>query len=57
VAPAVAWLAYRMVELPGRRPGRRLDARLEPRPVPASFLATQRAAPSTGQGENERESV
>ncbi|MCU7726541.1 acyltransferase [Actinoplanes sp. KI2] len=57
VALVVAWLAYRMVERPGQRLGRRLTARLEPRPVPAAVLATQRAAPSTGQGENERESV
>jgi peptidoglycan/LPS O-acetylase OafA/YrhL len=57
VALVTAWLAYRMVELPGRRLGRRLAARLEPRPAPALPLATQRAAPSTGQGENERQSV
>jgi peptidoglycan/LPS O-acetylase OafA/YrhL len=57
VAVGAAWLAYRMVELPGQRLGRRLAARLEPRPVSGSPLATQRAAPSTGQGENERQSV
>jgi peptidoglycan/LPS O-acetylase OafA/YrhL len=52
-----AWLAYRMVELPGQRLGRRLAARLDSRPAPASLLATQRAAPRTGRGENERQSV
>jgi peptidoglycan/LPS O-acetylase OafA/YrhL len=57
VALGIAWLAYRMVERPGQRLGRRLAARLEPRGVPVAPIATQRAAPSTGQGENERESV
>jgi len=57
VALGTAWLAYRMVELPGQRLGRRLAARLEPRPVPARRFATQRAAPGTGRGENERQSV
>jgi peptidoglycan/LPS O-acetylase OafA/YrhL len=53
----LAWLAYRMVELPGQALGRRLTARLEPRPAPAPVLATQRAAPGTGRGENQRQSV
>jgi len=57
VALGTAWLAYRMVELPGQRLGRRLAARLEPRGVPGRSPATQRAAPRTGQGENERQSV
>jgi len=57
VALGTAWLAYRMVELPGQRLGRWLAARLEPRPVPGRSFATQRAAPGTGQGENERQSV
>ncbi|WP_433382531.1 acyltransferase family protein [Actinoplanes sp. CA-142083] len=52
-----AWLAYRMVEMPGQRLGRKIAAKLEPRPAPASLLATQRAAPGTGRGENERQSV
>jgi peptidoglycan/LPS O-acetylase OafA/YrhL len=41
----LAWLSYRIVELPGRR----LAA--------APFVNTQRAAPRTGQGENPRRSV
>ncbi|MFC7274723.1 acyltransferase family protein [Paractinoplanes rhizophilus] len=51
----VAGIAYRMVEKPGQRLGRKIAARLGPRPAPASLLATQRAAPGTGRGENERE--
>jgi peptidoglycan/LPS O-acetylase OafA/YrhL len=57
VALGVAWLAYRMVELPGQALGRKLTARLSPRGVPAVPLATQRAATATGQGENARQSV
>ncbi|MFF5288170.1 acyltransferase family protein [Paractinoplanes globisporus] len=57
VALVTAWLAYRMVEQPGQRLGRRIAAKLEPRPAGAGSLATQRAAPRTGQGENERQSV
>ncbi|GAA2646807.1 acyltransferase family protein [Paractinoplanes durhamensis] len=57
VALGVAWVAYRMVEIPGQRLGRKLTARLDPRPIPASSIATQRAATATGQGENERQSV
>ncbi|MEU4244141.1 acyltransferase [Actinoplanes sp. NPDC026619] len=54
IALGVAWLAYRMVELPGQALGRKLTAKLLPPPVPASLLATQRAATATGQGENAR---
>jgi peptidoglycan/LPS O-acetylase OafA/YrhL len=57
VALGVAWLAYRMVEQPGQALGRKLTARLSPRDVPASLLATQRAATATGRGENARQSV
>jgi peptidoglycan/LPS O-acetylase OafA/YrhL len=53
VALGVAWLAYRIVELPGQRLGRKLTARLDPPPV----LTTQRAAPGAGRGENARQSV
>jgi peptidoglycan/LPS O-acetylase OafA/YrhL len=55
VVLALAWLSYRLVEVPGQALGRRLAARLAPRP--ALIVATQRAAPGTGRGENERESV
>jgi peptidoglycan/LPS O-acetylase OafA/YrhL len=51
VALTLAWLSYRFLELPGQALGRRLTRR------PPLILATQRAAPGTGQGENERESV
>jgi peptidoglycan/LPS O-acetylase OafA/YrhL len=57
VVIGLAWLAYRMVELPGQALGRRLTAHREPHPVPTPVLATQRAAPGTGRGENERQSV
>ena len=56
-ALCLAWLSYRIVELPGQRLGRRLTPNrpttVSPRPIPA----TQRAAPRTGRGENARESV
>jgi len=51
VVLALAWLSYRFVELPGQALGRRLTA---PRRL---IMATQRAAPRTGRGEFERESV
>lgn len=51
VVLALAWLSYRIVEMPGQGVGRRLTVR----PVP--IFATQRAAPRTGRGEFERESV
>jgi peptidoglycan/LPS O-acetylase OafA/YrhL len=51
VALALAWLSYRYLEMPGQALGRRLT------PRPALILATQRAAPGTGRGDNERESV
>ncbi|GIE95105.1 hypothetical protein Ari01nite_25700 [Paractinoplanes rishiriensis] len=57
VVIVVAWLAYRMVELPGQALGRRLTARLEPRPPRTPVFATQRASPGTGRGQNERQSV
>jgi peptidoglycan/LPS O-acetylase OafA/YrhL len=57
VVTGLARLSYRMVELPGRGLGRRLTARLTPRPPAGVPIATQRAAPGTGRGENERESV
>jgi peptidoglycan/LPS O-acetylase OafA/YrhL len=53
----LAWLAYRMVELPGQALGRRLTAGRTPRPARIPEFAAQRAAPGTGQGENERQSV
>jgi peptidoglycan/LPS O-acetylase OafA/YrhL len=53
VALGVAWLSYRIVELPGQRLGRRLTRR----PAIATRLTTQRAAPRTGRGENARQSV
>jgi len=53
VALTVAWLSYRMVELPGQALGRRLTAG----PLPAARVATQRAASGTGRGENARQSV
>jgi peptidoglycan/LPS O-acetylase OafA/YrhL len=55
VVIGLSWLSYRMVELPGQALGRRLTARLAP--PPPLILATQRAVPGTGRGENERESV
>lgn len=55
VVLGLAWLSYRMVEVPGQALARRLTARLVPRPP--LLVATQRAAPGTGRGENERESV
>jgi peptidoglycan/LPS O-acetylase OafA/YrhL len=51
VVITLAWLSYRFVEMPGQALGRRLTAR----PIP--IFATQRAAPRTGRGEFERESV
>jgi peptidoglycan/LPS O-acetylase OafA/YrhL len=57
VVLALAWLSYRMVELPGQALGRRLTARPTPPPADGPHLATQRAAPRTGRGENTRESV
>lgn len=51
VAVTLAWASYRMVEMPGQALGRRLTAR------PAPIFTTQRAAPGTGRGEIERESV
>jgi peptidoglycan/LPS O-acetylase OafA/YrhL len=53
VALGVAWLAYRMVEIPGQALGRKVTARLRSAPV----LTTQRAAPGAGRGENARQSV
>jgi peptidoglycan/LPS O-acetylase OafA/YrhL len=57
VVLALAWVSYRIVELPGQALGRRLTARLAPWPVSGPHLTTQRAAPRTGRGENARESV
>jgi len=57
VVLGLAWASYRMVELPGQALGRRLVARLSHRPATGPHLATQRAAPGTGRGENARESV
>ncbi len=57
VVLVLAWLSYRIVELPGQALGRRLTARWAPRTVAGPYLATQRAAPGTGRGENARESV
>jgi peptidoglycan/LPS O-acetylase OafA/YrhL len=51
VVLTLAWLSYRMVEIPGQALGRRLTVR------PAPIFATQRAASGTGRGEIERESV
>jgi peptidoglycan/LPS O-acetylase OafA/YrhL len=48
LALGVAWVSYRMVEMPARRLGRRIDTRLG---------ATQRAATRTRRGENVRPSV
>ena len=53
----LAWLSYRIVELPGQELGRRLTAKIDPRPVARPIPTTQRAAPATGRGENARESV
>jgi peptidoglycan/LPS O-acetylase OafA/YrhL len=55
VVLGLAALSYRLIELPGQALGRRLTACLTPRPP--LILATQRAVPGTGQGQNERESV
>jgi peptidoglycan/LPS O-acetylase OafA/YrhL len=55
VALMLAWLSYRFLEMPGQALGRRLTTR--PTPRPALILATQRAAPRTGRGDIERESV
>ena len=52
-ALTAAWLSYRIVELPGQALGRRLTRG----PVVAARVATQRAAPGTGRGENARQSV
>jgi peptidoglycan/LPS O-acetylase OafA/YrhL len=57
VVLALAWLSYRMVELPGQALGRRLTSRRAPQPVAVPAVTTQRAAPGTGRGENARESV
>lgn len=51
VVIALAWVSYRFVEVPGQALARRLTAR------PAPVLVAQRAAPRTGRGEIERESV
>lgn len=51
VVVVLAWLSYRFVEMPGQALSRRLTVR------PAPIFATQRAAPGTGRGEFERESV
>jgi peptidoglycan/LPS O-acetylase OafA/YrhL len=48
---AVAWASYRLVELPGQALGRRLAA------TRGAMIATQRAAPRTGQGQNRSGSV
>jgi peptidoglycan/LPS O-acetylase OafA/YrhL len=53
VVLGIAWLSYRVVEIPGQRLGRRLTSG----PIRAARLATQRAAPGTGRGENARQSV
>jgi peptidoglycan/LPS O-acetylase OafA/YrhL len=53
----LAGASYRIVELPGQALGRRLITGRAPRPAPGPHLATQRAAPGTGRGENARESV
>ncbi|WP_433292687.1 acyltransferase family protein [Actinoplanes sp. CA-030573] len=53
LALLVAWLAYRMVEIPGQALGRKIAARLGPPP----HLTTQRAKPGAGRGENVRQSV
>jgi peptidoglycan/LPS O-acetylase OafA/YrhL len=50
VAVTLAWLSYRMVELPGQALGRRLTARLCPRPAPEPVSTTQRAVAGTGGG-------
>jgi peptidoglycan/LPS O-acetylase OafA/YrhL len=57
VALGLAWLAHRMVEIPGQALGRHLTARLPTHPHKSVPIATQRAATGTGQGENHRESV
>ena len=48
LALGMAWVSYRMVEMPARRLGRRIDTRRG---------ATQRAAARTRRGENVRTSV
>jgi peptidoglycan/LPS O-acetylase OafA/YrhL len=53
----LAWLSYRMVELPGQALGRRLTAAPGPPAPSAPPITTQRVVARTGQGENERESV
>jgi peptidoglycan/LPS O-acetylase OafA/YrhL len=55
VVLGLAWLSYRLVEMPGQALGRRLTAR--PAPRPPRPPTTQRAVAGTGRGENERESV
>jgi peptidoglycan/LPS O-acetylase OafA/YrhL len=57
-ALAVAWVSYRLVELPAQRLGRRVGGRRgAPPAAPGPRIGTQRAAPRTGRGENETGSV
>ena len=50
VVLALAWLAYRMVELPGQALGRRLTARLEPRPTRRPFRPPSVPRRARGEG-------
>ncbi|XVU21742.1 acyltransferase family protein [Actinoplanes sp. CA-054009] len=52
-AIGLAWLSYRMVELPAQRLARRIASGEPARPI----TATERALPGTGRGENRRQSV
>ena len=56
-ALTLAWISYRIVELPGQRLGRHLTRKIDTTPARRPIPATQRAAPRTGRGENARESV
>ncbi|MEU8818919.1 acyltransferase [Actinoplanes sp. NPDC048796] len=52
-AIGLAWLSYRMVELPAQRLVRKIAGPGPARPI----TATERALPGTARGENERQSV
>ncbi|MFF5083903.1 acyltransferase family protein [Actinoplanes sp. NPDC000266] len=52
-AIGLAWLSYRMVELPAQALARKISGGGSGRPI----TATERALPGTGRGENQRQSV
>jgi peptidoglycan/LPS O-acetylase OafA/YrhL len=56
-AITLAWISYRMVELPGQELGRRITRKIGDSAPPRGTTATQRAFPGTGRGQNARESV